>query len=123
MEQGPNERKIIEQARKLKMPLPDKIKNKPEVSVGLELYWRAFSDLNSDRHVGMSEGPIPWSAIHRWGVRHNIWGDDFERLSAIIQGMDSVFLDFRAAQQKKKIGKGKSKSFNKASHIGGKSSG
>ena len=105
------------------MPLPEKIKNRPEVPVGLDLYWKAFSDLNSDRQIGMSEGPIPWSAIHRWGFRQGIWGEEFERLSAVIQGMDMAFLDFRASQGEKNKGTGRAKSFTKPNHIGGKAGG
>ena len=94
------------------MPLPDKIKNKPEVKFGLELYWKAFQDLSSDRDVGMGVGPIPWSAMSTWGARNHIWGDDFERLVMVLRGMDSIYMDKQGKKSKGKMGKGKS--FNKA---------
>jgi len=123
MEQGPNEARIIEQARKMGMPLPDSIIDKPSLVNGLEFYWKAFSDLSSDRDIGMGEGPIPWSAIHQWGTRNKIWGDDFERLTMIIRGMDEVYLNKRSSDQKKRMGKSRgksSRSFNKSKALGRK---
>ncbi len=88
------------------MPLPDKIKNKPKILVGLEIYWKAFSDLSSDRDVGMGIGPIPWRAIHEWGLRNNIRGDDFERLVLMVRGLDAVYIEKQAKKSKGKMGKG-----------------
>jgi len=93
------------------MPVPDKFKNKPVIRVGLELYWKAFQDLSTDRDIGMGIGPIPWSAIHAWGSRNRIYGDDFERLLMMIRGLDSVYMDKQAKKSKGKLGK--SKSFKK----------
>ena len=117
MEQGPNEAKIIAQAKKMKMPLPERIKNKPKILVGLEFYWRAFDDLSGDRDVGMGVGPIPWRAIHDWALRNRVWGDDFERLVMVIRGLDAVFMEKQGAKNKKKMGKGKG-SFTKPKAIG-----
>jgi len=89
------------------MPVPDKFKNKPELKSGLELYWKAFQDLSSDRDIGMGIGPIPWSSIHAWGSRNHIWGDDFERLVMMIHGLDAVYMDKQAKKSKSRMGKGK----------------
>jgi hypothetical protein len=94
------------------MPLPERIANKPEIKPGLELYWKAFQDLSSDRDVGMGVGPIPWTAMHNWAARNHIRGDDFERLVMVLRGLDAVYMD---KQGKKARGKmGKSKSLSKA---------
>jgi len=100
LKQGPNEAEIIAQARRFNMPLPEKIRNKPRLRFGLDLYWKAFSDLSSDRAIGMSEGPISWRAIHLWGKRNNIVGDDFERLVSILRTMDDAYLKFRSEDTK-----------------------
>jgi hypothetical protein len=88
----------------MKMPLPDKIANKPTIKIGLDLYWKAFQDLSSDRDIGMGVGPIPWSSIHEWGRRNHIYGDDFERLVQVIRGLDAVFMEKQGKKVKGKMG-------------------
>lgn len=107
MGQGKSESKIIEQARKMGMPLPDSISNKPQLNVGLEVYWKAFVELSADRGIGMAEGPIPWSSMNSWAIRHDIWGYDFDRFVAVLRGLDEAYLDKRAKTQKKTLGKSK----------------
>lgn len=41
----------------------------------------------------MSAGPIPFSAIDRYGARHGIAGDDFDFFAKMIRAMDRVVLD------------------------------
>ena len=91
------------------MPLPDAIANRPTLNDGLFFYWQAFADLSSDRSLGMAEGPIPWSAMDRYGYRHDIWGDEFDRLVYIIRGLDSEYLKIRANKTKKGMGKNSGK--------------
>lgn len=84
------------------MPLPDSIKNKPLLITGLEIYWKAFVDLSTDREINMAEGPIRWESIDRWALRHGIWGDDFERLLTIIRGLDGVYIEKQAKKRESK---------------------
>ena len=100
------------------MPLPEKIKNKPTLNAGLDFYWKAFADLSTDRDMGMGEGLIPWTSVHFWGLRHQVTGDDFERLWLIIRGTDSVYIEKRNLRSKTKMGK--TKSFSKAKSLGSK---
>lgn len=106
MEQGKTEAAIIKQAQKMGMPLPDKIANKPELTSGLELYWKAFVELSSDRQISMAEGPIPWSSMNMWAHRHGIFGDDFDRFVAVLRSLDEAYLQKRHKGQKKIVGKG-----------------
>lgn len=103
MEQGETEAKIVAQAKKMKMPLPEAIANKPTVSEGLGFYWEAFSELTSDRGIGMGEGPIRWTAIDAYGYRYGVWGDDFDRLVTIIRCLDSVYLQQRIKKNEKSL--------------------
>lgn len=57
----------------------------------LQFEWRAFRALSSDRQIGMSIGPVLWASIDRFALRYNIIGDDFDRLTAIIQAMDEAY--------------------------------
>ncbi len=87
------------------MPVPEALEDKPELEQGLAFYWYAFWQLSTDRQLGMSEGPIPWSAIDRWSQRHDIDGDEFDRLVIMLKHMDVVYLKHRSKAQKKSIAK------------------
>lgn len=114
MEQGGgSDDRIIEQARKMGMPIPDRIKNRPQLATGLEFYWRAFTELSADRDIGMAEGHIPWTAINQWALRHDIQGYEFERLVSVLKIVDTAYMEKRHSQHKKAIGKNETKSFNK----------
>lgn len=85
------------------MPLPSKIADAPTLMHGLELYWFAFIELNTDRQIGYGEGPIGWSSIMRWADYHEI--DDYEQradLHRYLSAMDAVYLKFRADKIKEK---------------------
>lgn len=97
MEQGPTEKIILEQARRYKTPLPERIKNAPDLAPGLELYHTAFFELTSDRHgIHQTEGPIPWTAMDRWATRHGLDDDAFDDLVYLLGRMDEVYLKFKA---------------------------
>ena len=91
----------------MNMPLPDKIANKPILRDGLGVYHKAFTELTTARTLGMAEGPIPWTAIDAYGYRHGYIEDEFDRLVAVITGMDNAYLKHRNDKQKKTMRKSK----------------
>lgn len=111
MRQGTNEVKIIAQAKTMGMSLPAAIKNKPQLRIGLDFYRRAFWDCSTDRDLGMAEGPIPWTSIDKWAQRYDVVGDDFDRLVQMLRAMDNIYIEERAKQSKKKLGKKSGGSF------------
>jgi len=74
------------------MPLPDFIKNEPELLPGLEIYLKAFWDLSTCRQMGMGLGPIPWLSIQEYVTI--LGGDeDFqEDFCHYIRRMDGEYL-------------------------------
>ncbi len=86
---------ILEQARKQNLPIPDKIRNAPFLLPGLHFYYQAFLDLSTCRPLGMSEGPIPWSAINTYAERHELTDDDYDRFFILIRVMDVAYLEHR----------------------------
>lgn len=73
------------------------LESKPELDDHLDFAWQAFVALSSDRQLGMSVGPIPWSSIDRYALRFGIdGGDDFEAFAALISAMDGAYLDHSA---------------------------
>lgn len=107
MEQGPTEKFIIEQCIRNRMPLPEKIKNAPMLELGLELYYVAFLDLNTCRHIGFGEGPIPW-AVTRQMADEELGLEDEQRedLFYYVAKMDTAYLEYRAKETEKKANKG-----------------
>lgn len=49
---------------------------------------RAFDALTTTRGIGMTVGPIPWTAVDRYAERYGLDGDGFERLQVWIRMMD-----------------------------------
>jgi hypothetical protein len=101
LEQGPVEKAIIEQCRREKRELPERIKNAPELQLGLELYYGAFLELSSCRSVGFgAEGPIPWTAVNQWARAHQLSEEQEEDLLYHIERMDEVYLKFKDKKAK-----------------------
>jgi hypothetical protein len=83
------------------MPLPKAIANAPELWQGLELFYTAFMDLTTCRPLGMSEGPIPWTAIAEYCDRYDIADEQREDLFYFLREMDTAYLKARVEQSKK----------------------
>lgn len=73
--------------------VPDWLASAPILLRGLDLYLNAFYDLNSDRSVGMSAGPIPWTAIHTYASAMGVFGVDFEDMVYLIRRLDNAYLE------------------------------
>ncbi len=70
------------------------------VAPHLTFHWSAFSDLSTDRQLGMGLGPIPWTAIERYAARYRIEDpDEFDRFAHLIGVMDRAFLSWHAEQK------------------------
>jgi hypothetical protein len=52
--------------------------------------WTAFAELRTDRAVGLDVGPIPWSSLNAYALRHAIVGEDFEHFSHVIRALDAA---------------------------------
>jgi hypothetical protein len=84
------------------MPLPDFIKNEPELLPGLGIYLNAFWDLSTCRQMGMGLGPIPWLSIQEYVTI--LGGDeDFqEDFHRYIRRMDGEYLNWSSESNKVK---------------------
>jgi hypothetical protein len=72
----------------------------PELAIGAESVWEAFWRLTTDRQSGMGVGPIPWTALDRWAVRHAIDDpDEFDEFEELIMSMDQVYLEHVRKEQ------------------------
>lgn len=98
--QGPVEERIIRECLREKRDFPKAIANAPSLSVGLGLYYEAFSELETCR--GDWGGPIPWTAIDAYCRRMEITGDQFSNMVAHIRAMDRAISEWRAEQKQNK---------------------
>jgi len=98
---GEHEQKIIQQALRLRRPLPDEIKDAPELQFGLEIYWDAFWDLSTCRPSSFSVGAIPWSSIRDYGQTFEFDESQMETLFYVIRLMDNEFVKFHTPKKGK----------------------
>lgn len=75
-------------------PLPDRIANAPKLTLGLELYYDAFWELNTCRQTGWAAGQIPWTSIRDYAVTFELDEAQEEDLFYLIRVMDNAFLDY-----------------------------
>lgn len=78
--------------------------NAPELRADLVPYWEAYSELSTCRdYAGMAgvPGPIPWTAINEYAIRHRFAGEAFDDLVDIVRAVDTAFLKHHAEKAKK----------------------
>lgn len=63
-----------------------------------EFYWWAFNELITERPIGMSAGPIPYSSIVMFCNEYNITGYQKVVFSYVIRGLDNKHLEFLGKQ-------------------------
>lgn len=74
------------------------MQSRPVLHDHLAFEWVAFRRLARDRPVGLSIGPIPWTAIDRYAARYGPHDPDaFDRFERLIAAMDDVVVK-RAAE-------------------------
>lgn len=88
-----------------RQPFPKHIQDAPELLLGLEFTYGAFIELNGEREIGMSCGPIPWSAVASYAVHHELDEEETEDLVQLVREMDAAFLRYHDEEAKSKIGK------------------
>jgi hypothetical protein len=76
--------------------------NPPEVAPGLEYYYHAFVELSTCRTIGMSEGPIPWTAMHTYAQSEKLDPEETEYFMVLLQMVDMMYLSYRDKEQKRK---------------------
>jgi len=99
---GKAEQRIIKESYLRKRPLPERIANAPDLFLGLELVFNAFTELNTCRNTGWSAGPIPSWCIDEHADRAGLGEEEAEDLHYHIRMMDQAFLKYSARKNKEK---------------------
>lgn len=72
----------------------------PELRIDLNLFYQAFSELSSCRHIGEGEGPIPWTAIRVWCEEFRLSGQEREDVFYYVREMDLAYLKYNRSKKK-----------------------
>jgi hypothetical protein len=86
--------------------IPDRIANRPRLILGLELYFLAWFDLDSERSIGNALGPIPRSKIAEYADEYHLTPEQKEDMIYLVRELDNDFL-VRQAKKKPKPSDGK----------------
>jgi hypothetical protein len=83
------------------MPLPERIKNAPELLHGLELYYNAFNSLTTSRVMGHGcIGGIPYAAISNFCREEGIEGELRDDLFYLVEHMDAEYIKWQTNRAK-----------------------
>lgn len=102
LDMGPHEQSIARQAAQAGLPLPDRIQNAPELTLGLGLYLGAFFELDSERSHAFGPTSIPFTSIVNYARAFDFDDEQAEDLVYYIRKMDEVNLKRVAEKQKTK---------------------
>lgn len=96
------EQTIVRQCINTGREIPDKIQNAPKLIMGLEFVLDAFFELDTERQLGFSPGPIPRSAIKNYANEYDMYGNEFDEFLFLIRRMDTSHLVQLQKKQAKK---------------------
>lgn len=76
---------------------------------GDELYLDGFDKLSTERHVGNSIGPIPWSKIALYGEKKKLDYAMSGVFEYVIHAMDRAYLKWAGDRQERQASQAKAK--------------
>jgi hypothetical protein len=99
---GPHEQSIARQCFRTGEPLPDRIENAPELLLGLNLYMRAFFELDSDRNHVFNYERISLLRIAEYALVFEFDELQREDLLHFIPKMDIAYINRMKEKEPKK---------------------
>lgn len=81
-------------------PIPEPIRNAPELGPGLEFYLSAFWDLHTCRQIGFGVGPIAWTATQEYAKIVCESPEEINDFHYLIKGLDNKYLEWRESTTK-----------------------
>ncbi len=92
LEWGSTAAQIVKDSLQWGGPIPDPVKEQPDLEPGLEIFFEAFWSLSTTRSLGMSSGPIPWTACQSYAEVCHFDEEQADDLWFFVSSMDAVFL-------------------------------
>lgn len=84
---GSIEQNIVNQALRFGQEIPEKIRNKPRLLFGLDLYLNAYFDLRPEA----KDGIIPWSSSIEYAKFYEFDFEDTETMIYMMHEMSSAY--------------------------------
>lgn len=81
------------------MPLPEAIRNAPELCAGLELFYQGFLDLATHRQASLGTSWIPTLAIFDYCDRIGLEGEQRQDFVDVIKRLDFHYLEWNRGKQ------------------------
>lgn len=91
---------VLRQSVRNNQPIPKKIADAPQLLPGLDFFYTGFLELCTCRSVGFGTGPIPWTAVNEYAMRHSLTDEEFDTFSAAIKRLDVVYVQWREDKAK-----------------------
>lgn len=82
--------------------LPEHLAEGPELALDLVLFYNAFTTLDNCRVSGFDVGRIPWDAIDRYCVKHDITGDMEDDMHYFLGCLDDAYREHIEKKKPKK---------------------
>ena len=98
---GEIEKRLAQEAYRSGEPMPDRIKNAPDLFAGMELYFTAYQELESERQIGMGIGPIPFTAILKYAEFYELPAEQADDLVYYVRKLDNHFMTEEAKKREK----------------------
>lgn len=102
---GKSEKNIVKQCVRTGQPIPDAILNAPALNLGLSIFFKAYTDLDSERTHYQGPTPIPWSKIKDYAAAHGFDDEETDDLFYLIKEMDNFNLNRISEKLKPKTSK------------------
>jgi hypothetical protein len=87
------------------LPIPDKFANAPELKLGLELYYDAYSELVSYQTINPERPPILWADVHEYAKHHGFTSEQRDNLLYFVRELELVATRHYRKSMKGKSGK------------------
>lgn len=95
---APIEKNLVAQCKRFGEPLPERIKNKPRLGLGLDIFLDAFFDLEYDRNwlVGTVAQPLPisWGTLQKYAEIYEFSGILRDDLLYLVRALDNAYINY-----------------------------
>ena len=73
-------------------PIPNRMREAPQLELGLELYYQGFIEVNTERPAGFGVAPIPIKAMRSWARENGLDAEQEESFVYLASEMDRVLM-------------------------------
>jgi hypothetical protein len=80
--------------RNLNKPIPEKLANPPQITLGDEFYLEAYLELDTERSKSMGIERIPFSSIVLYGQFYGLSFDECSELLFVVRLIDNAMVKY-----------------------------